>query len=1066
MKELNKPVRHSFPLSNGQRLNLEVAGQDLRAGVAKKGGARALDRIEVGVPRHFGPITLERSADGTLRVTDGGVTREISLGNLAAHASEAELHLLRNFALGLSQAANANGAPVLKSERPAVQALLDDGFAVSLSRLVKGEAGVRLDQLPSVSTRLETMALTPEERARLRALPSLMTAPGADWSALYAEERALQERSPSPEDLRAVRGLILGQLAAAGLPKGVEQALLAHEVVTKETPTIEDLLRLLSGELFLPRVSGAIQENINKAARGAVWIEGTETPQPHHAEAAAKFVAEAGERIPPEARAYWTAALTIHHQALALRGPHDPSSKLLLLERLGAQTMAEIHQRFDKKGDGGLYAEWMIAGYAAVHPKGVKSLKEHLAVTDTETITHAAYGFNALGRAENAHALPGFTPEVVDQLVQSLRFGDFVKLVDTGWQVGFQGLLAKEGVQGLIALAKRKDKAELVALAEAAKVEAPKAHAPKLPPADPALVATVDPPPLGEVANLAEALRDGSLSKDDAAKLHAIVERYLIPDAYGRTATPHYSYAEINRFWSGVSDLGPVLPTAQHLGARRILNAKPEQIAAQMRDLLALGARGEIVDAFVTAAKAKPGSQVALGAIAQALAKTTQELPALRERYQRLLDGFGDEKTRYQHLFNDPSAVAALLAVLSDPAANTASLLAALNQVEYPYRSLESQVHDQGSTHTLRTAVQLGGGSLETDIVVHSPRNELRVKIELPGLPRYNLGAFAELQTFGEGGARFSFGAPVQGGSNRAAELIGARLYAEVLTRGAEHALEQYSSKDHWRHSQLEGILIRSAIELSRLPAGELHLKAGAGRIETPAQAFAAIAQSIGFDVQAPGLDAGQIKLVLAQVCAAKLAKIVDHQRGGDAFTPREGSQLLVQAFEWLAALPAARRQLGDPSPAQTMARLGERVGYDGAGDLKQPGAWERLEARALAGVLAQEAGHWMWLLKHYADREREPTLAKLGAIADKLAVLSPEALAETPPGAKQSTAELLTALAQSTQLASDGSPKGIIEALRAHPSRIPIGSWLEDPLHLGSQVHLSPRLASATQNG
>lgn len=539
MNELNKPVRHSFPLSNGQRLNLEVAGRDLRAGVAKKGGGSALDLLEIGVPRRFGAITLERSADGILRLTDGSATREIALANLTAHASEAELHLLRHFALGLSQAAQAAGAPVPKSDRPAVQALLDDGFVDSLSRLVKGEAGVRLDQLPAVHQRLETMALTPEERARLRALPSLMTAPGADWSALYHEQRTLQERAPSAEDLRAVRGLILGQLAAAGLPKGVEQALLAHEVVTKETPTIDDLLRLLSGELFLPRVSGAIQENINKVARGAVWIEGTQTPQPYHAEAAAKFVAEVGERIPPEARAYWTAALTIYHPALALRGPHDPQSKLLLLERLGAQTMAEIHQRFDQKGDGGLYAEYMIAGYAAVHPKGVKSLKEHLAVTDTDTITHAAYGFNALGRAENAHALPGFTPEVVDQLVQNLRFGDFVKVVDAGWDVGFQGLLAKEGVQGLIALAKRRDKAELVALAQAAKVEAPKAHAPKLPPADPALVANVAAPPLAEVAHMAEALRDGSLSKEDAAKLHAIVERYLIPDAYGRTATRH-----------------------------------------------------------------------------------------------------------------------------------------------------------------------------------------------------------------------------------------------------------------------------------------------------------------------------------------------------------------------------------------------------------------------------------------------------------------------------------------------------------------------------------------------
>lgn len=509
-----------------------------------------------------------------------------------------------------------------------------------------------------------------------------------------------------------------------------------------------------------------------------------------------------------------------------------------------------------------------------------------------------------------------------------------------------------------------------------------------------------------------------------------------------------------------------MLPTAQHLGALRILNAKPERIASQMRDLLALGARGEIVDAFVTAAKAKPGSQAALGCLARALAKTSQETPALGERFQRLLDGFGDEKTRYKHLFNDPKSVAALLGVLGDPNADAAGLLAALNQVEHPYRSLESQVFEQGSTHTLKTAVQLGGGSMDTDLVVRSPKDELSVRVQLPGQPRYSMGAFAELQTFGEGGARFSFGAPVQAGSNRAAELIGARLFAEALTLGVGHALDQYSSKDNWHHSQLEGLLIRSAIELSRLPPRELHLKAGAGGIDTPAEAFAALAQAVGFDVQAGGLEAGQIKLVLAGVCAGKLAKMVDPQRVGGDFAGREGSQLLVQAFEWLAALPEPLRHLGDPSPAQTMARLAERVGYAGSGDLKQPGAWERLEARALAGVLAQEAGLWMWSIKHLADRNLEPTRAKLAAIAEKLTVLSPEALAETPPGAKQSTRELLEALAQSTQLASDGSAKGILEALRAHPNRIPVSSWLEDPLHLGNQVYLSPRPSSAAKNG
>src|SRR5439155_16140240 len=135
----------------------------------------------------------------------------------------------------------------------------------------------------------------------------------------------LEHREAAPEDLVELRRVVLEQLALADLPRAQRKALEASEAVTRPVPEPEDILELLSGELYLPRVSGALRENILAAADGKVWIEGTTTPQPFVAARTVEH--EALQGLAGDEVKYWKAALVLYPGALELRGADAPSAR-------------------------------------------------------------------------------------------------------------------------------------------------------------------------------------------------------------------------------------------------------------------------------------------------------------------------------------------------------------------------------------------------------------------------------------------------------------------------------------------------------------------------------------------------------------------------------------------------------------------------------------------------------------------------------------------------------------------------------------------------------------------
>ena len=1079
MTKIAKPQRVSLPITRddrlsrqrtARRLQITTDGTKVKVGV-EEGGKVSTDALEIGQTRHVGGIEVERTKARTLVIRDAtGAQHEVALKELGANVSAAEQHLLTGFAAGLSQAAKTTKPTAIASDRPKVQRLLDAGMAPRIAALGRGEPGVKLLELMDVFTALEDMDMSPAEVARLAELETILQ--DAEYKPndpLRDEKYDLEDRKAAHEDLANLRTLILEQLNAADLPDSAREAIAAHPSVTKDPLEPDDLLPLLSGELFLPRAPAGMKKNFDAAAAGRVWIEGTTTPSPYSVKHMLEYAAINEAPVSEAEKTSYRAQAVLYPEAWRFDGPEEPVHRFELMKTMGVQTLHELYEVYHHQGDGGYYAQQLIVAFARAKKSGAKEVKAFIKTHEVGDMTSLAYAYRSfIERPPNLLVPTALSPDDIGKLVGALRFDQFAKLLTASHKGGrrFGALMKAHGLKKLIHFVKTKTPDELAEMEKAAQGDAPKQYYAATYPADAELASKIDAPPLDEVVKMTRNLADGGLTTDEAKSLHAIIDRHLRPNYQGETKGGGYTLSEMNQYWGGVSSFGPVVLTPEHIALRNTLNQDAGRVGAQIRDIQSQQSKSDIVGLFAKSAKSHEGVDTLLHAAGSAL-RSAVEAHDLNSHYEAQLERYDEGKNK--KLFNPPGAIAELLDVLSQAGTSNEDVDAAMKAVQKPYRSLETTVNDYGSFHRLRTAASLGGGD-QMELDLSTSKTGISMYLSLPDMSEDSSGAFAQIETFAHGGARYKFGGGLEPGANPAAASIGSRLFAEALVACADKSISDLETGGDYARERFGALIVRSALELTRLPASELHqpIAGPGGDLGSPAQAFARLAKAQGLDVGSKPLDADTIAELGARVQAEAMVRPATYytkqlDEKSEHLRRREILERLAPSFAALSPIPAADRfvaKADELSPGDALVNLAAALGLEACADPRTAAGWQELTALAVAAQLPAEENMLVWAAtKLKSERGMIKLRGVLAELGHVLASVPAEALAKKQPEAKTSALAALRSMAAAAELGvgEDASAAEILKAARALPERVPIDRILSQSFSRDKEIYLSP---------
>lgn len=885
-----------------RKLEVEVDAGHLRVTVDGRKQKVVVEDPAVGRVHRVGPLELERTPT-SLRVRDrAGAQHTINLSALKSVATPAEQHLLRTFSDGLRAATAGRPPVVLQSSRPAIQGLLDRGWRERLERLGRGEVGARIIELPQLHDELMLSALDDPSRARLQELERLLQDPKADTARLQPELRALRAITPSNEDLAELGRLLLR--VTAELPHSARLQGALGDGTSGRASLLRGIWEVMCGEHSLPKVQGKLQ--LTALAAGQAWLQGHQTPRVAQVDAAARMVARWPE-LSPQQRDEWITWLALHPAATNNSDLGEPAQALRVVSAVGADVLQRLHDRL--QGDERSHCFRMITSYVLAHPEGVGGLKEFLATRSAEVIGALGYSYQALFSEPLPCGDHHLTTTEVASLVQHLRFPELAKLATAHslHPSGLSQLFDARGVPGVIKLARRLDEDAFVATAKGADVEgsAPSSALPLPPP--PETRAKVQPPPIEEVLERTRRLLAGRLSDQEAIELHAILSRYLTPGVDGRPETPFYSLAELNRFWhAGPIESGRPIPTAPQLGARWALLTQRDRIVATFRAQLADSKRPEILATFVDAASGPAALTESLEALARGLTGLIGR-HGLGEHYERRRAEVQDAPAQGHSVFTRPQAVVELLSSLAtrdrDEALGRFDF--GVVMIEEHGRALASEQGRFGAAHQLKTALELGGSTIDLWLQVDE-RGALTVTVQLPdGTDQGPRDCRLEFVKDRDGSLSLELGPVLSAEAPPAAQELAARIFANALRRSVAPLLAQSSGDPSSDRDRQRQTLLRATIELGRLPIAEL----SRGPSPTPWEAITTLSQHLGYLLSAQGDPAEALRVLRGRIYADWLRPELERLAGDPGMdAPERGPPLLALALEAMSALPEAER--------------------------------------------------------------------------------------------------------------------------------------------------------------
>ena len=757
--------------------------------------------------------------------------------------------------------------------------------------------------------------------------------------------------------------------------------------------------------------------------------------------------------------------LALYPEASRFRLPNEPALQFELLSKFGVEELHNLQKIYSHQGDGGYFASQLLVAYARAKKGGAKELKEFIHTHDVEAMTKLGYAYKSFAKkAGNLLSPKDLTPQDIGTLVDSLRFEQLAKVITAAGETWSRlgDLVEAHGLKKLIHFAKTKSAEEITAMAKEARGDEGRKYYATSYPADPELAKTIEAPPFDEVMAMVNNLGDGGLTVQDAKRLHAIVERHLSPSYTGETPGGGYNLDQMNQFWDRASPMGPTVLTPEHIGLYNTLQTAAGRNATLVKDLQARLGKMDIMAMFKDGVASSENADVLIGTAGRAIASAI-EGHGLEAHYQARHDKWSDGK--FNKLFNPPGPVAALLETLGDSGATKESINAAVDAVQKPYRSLKTTVNGERKWHRLSMEVPLGGGD-DMGVSLSTSKGSIDLHIQLPGMGEGSHGAFAEVQTFGDGGARYSLGGALLDSANPAAKRIGAKLFTEVMVRSADNAIaEQTKDSSSYQKDRFVELVSRSAKEVLRLPQAELHQKVG--DIATPAETFAKLATAAGFDVGTEPLDAPKIAELGARVRAGGMLRVAKwHTKQiseGAEVRTREILERFGPSLDALTAMPIADRfaaQGDEPSIGEAFVVLAQTLGIETTKDPKTDEGWQELTKLAIAAHIPSEENMLVWAATTLkSDRgvaKLKGTLAELGHLFEGL---SDAALENNPAGGKMSPAQAIRSMAAAAELdvAADAPIADVLAAARELPERRPISQLMAETFERSSDIYLRP---------